>query len=179
MLPGCLFYVRSYNKCRKYFKVIPPGKYRNGGHLRQDIHRWWQHKILKKEDTFFKTDIASNKERSDYIWALKNVSFDINEGEVLGVIGRNGSGKSTLLKILSRIIRPTHGVVPGRGKVNSLLEIGTGFHPELSGRENIYISGHMLGMKRGEIKEKFDEIINFSGVEKFLDTPVKKKNDKP
>jgi lipopolysaccharide transport system ATP-binding protein len=108
---------------------------------------------LKKEDTFFKTDIASNKERSDYIWALKNVSFDINEGEVLGVIGRNGSGKSTLLKILSRIIRPTHGVVPGREKVNSLLEIGTGFHPELSGRENIYISGHMLGMKRGEIKE--------------------------
>ncbi len=144
------------------------------GHLRQDVHRWWQHKILKKEDTFFKTDIAGNKERPDYIWALKNVSFDINEGEVLGVIGRNGSGKSTLLKILSRIIRPTHGIVRGRGKVNSLLEIGTGFHPELSGRENIYISGHMLGMKRAEIKEKFDEIIDFSGVEKFLDTPVKR-----
>ena len=111
------------------------------GHLRQDINRWWQHKILRKEDSFFKPGAGTmNIESSDYLWALKNVSFDVNEGDVYGIIGRNGSGKSTLLKILSRIIRPTSGVVRGRGKVNSLLEIGTGFHPELSGRENIYIS---------------------------------------
>lgn len=143
------------------------------GQLRQDVHRWWQQKVLKKKDAFFQTN-GTNKESSDYLWALKNVSFEINEGDVCGIIGRNGSGKSTLLKILSRIIRPTEGRVLGRGKVNSLLEIGTGFHPELSGRENIYLSGHMLGMKRSEIKEKYDEIVDFSGVEKFLDTPVKR-----
>jgi lipopolysaccharide transport system ATP-binding protein len=145
------------------------------GHLRQDLNRWWQQKVLGKEDTFFKPGMGNNKEDStDYLWALKNVSFDVHEGDVYGIIGRNGSGKSTLLKILSRIIRPTSGVVRGRGKVNSLLEIGTGFHPELSGRENIYISGHMLGMNKWEIKEKYDEIVDFSGVEKFLDTPVKR-----
>jgi lipopolysaccharide transport system ATP-binding protein len=144
------------------------------GHLRQDVHRWWQQKILKKNDSFFKMDTDGKKESSDYIWALKNVSFEVNQGDVYGVIGRNGSGKSTLLKILSRIIRPTKGTVRGRGKVNSLLEIGTGFHPELSGRENIYISGHMLGMNRWEIKKKYDEIVDFSGIEKFLNTPVKR-----
>jgi lipopolysaccharide transport system ATP-binding protein len=145
------------------------------GHLRQDLNRWWQQKVLGKEDKFFKPGLGNNKEdNADYLWALKNVSFDVHEGDVYGIIGRNGSGKSTLLKILSRIIRPTSGVVRGRGKVNSLLEIGTGFHPELSGRENIYISGHMLGMSKWEIKKKYDEIVDFSGVEKFLDTPVKR-----
>lgn len=107
-------------------------------------------------------------------WALKDVSFDVNQGEVVGIIGRNGAGKSTLLKILSRITEPTAGRVTLRGRVASLLEVGTGFHPELSGRENIFLNGAILGMTRSEIKRKFDEIVDFAGVEKFLDTPVKR-----
>lgn len=107
-------------------------------------------------------------------WALKDISFEVEEGEVIGIIGRNGAGKSTLLKILSRITYPTEGEVTMRGRVGSLLEVGTGFHPELSGRENIYFNGAILGMKKKEIDEKFDEIVKFSGVEKFLDTPVKR-----
>src|SRR5258708_36358344 len=107
-------------------------------------------------------------------WALKDVSFEVNEGEVLGIIGKNGAGKSTLLKILSRIIEPTAGRVTLRGRVASLLEVGTGFHPELTGRDNIYLNGAMLGMNRAEIRKKFDEIVDFAEVEKFLDTPVKR-----
>ena len=107
------------------------------------------------------------------IWALKDVSFDVKRGEVVGVIGRNGAGKSTLLKILSRITEPTCGEVDIYGRVGSLLEVGTGFHPELSGRENIYLNGAMLGMQRREVQRKFDEIVAFAGVEKFIDTPVK------
>lgn len=107
-------------------------------------------------------------------WALKDVSFEVNEGEVLGVVGRNGAGKSTLLKILSRITEPTHGKITLRGRVASLLEVGTGFHPELSGRENIFLNGAILGMSRAEIKAKFDEIVDFAEVERFLDTPVKR-----
>ena len=107
------------------------------------------------------------------IWALKNLNFEVKEGEVVGIIGRNGAGKSTLLKILSRITAPTEGIVKIRGRVSSLLEVGTGFHPELTGRENIYLNGAILGISRAEIDRKFEEIVDFSGVEKFLDTPVK------
>src|SRR3989338_8619449 len=110
----------------------------------------------------------------EFIWALKNVSFNAREGEVLGIIGPNGAGKSTLLKILSRITPPTKGEIRLRGRVASLLEVGTGVHPELTGRENIYLNGTILGMKRREIKKKFDEIVAFAEIEKFLDTPVKR-----
>lgn len=116
----------------------------------------------------------NNEESEDILWALKDVSFDVRHGEVVGIIGRNGAGKSTLLKILSRIVEPTEGRVEIRGRVSSLLEVGTGFHPELSGRENVYMNGTILGMKKGEIDRKFDEIVEFSGVERFLETPVKR-----
>src|SRR5947209_6725503 len=107
-------------------------------------------------------------------WALKDVSFDVKPGEVVGIIGRNGAGKSTLLKILSRITKPTRGQVTLHGRLGSLLEVGTGFHPELTGRENVYLNGSIIGMRRREIDSKFDQIVDFSGVEKFLDTPVKR-----
>lgn len=139
------------------------------GSLRQDISYWWKHSILKQEDPFFHTD---GDER--FIWALKDINFELTKGEALGIIGSNGSGKSTLLKIISRITAPTKGYVHGKGTVSSILEIGTGFHPELSGRENIFMSGYALGMTRNEIKTKFDEIVAFSGIEKFIDTPVKR-----
>jgi len=116
---------------------------------------------------------GSKTSESEHIWALKDVSFEVQRGEILGIIGRNGAGKSTLLKILSRITKPTNGRVTLRGRVGSLLEVGTGFHPELTGRENIYLNGAVLGMNRAEIIRKFDEIVDFSEIEKFLDTPVK------
>lgn len=141
------------------------------GSFRQDLKRWWLYSVRKKQDPFF---MASHEADSSHLWALHEVSFEVKEGEVFGIIGRNGAGKSTLLKILSNIIRPTHGTVRGRGRINSLLEIGTGFNDELSGRENIYLNGYFLGMQRQEIRKKFDEIVEFSGVAKFLDTPVKR-----
>ena len=110
----------------------------------------------------------------DFIWALKNISFDVKQGDVVGIIGRNGAGKSTLLKILAHITEPTEGRVSLRGRVGSLLEVGTGFHPELTGRENIYLNGAILGMKKVEIERKFDEIVAFAEIKKFLDTPVKR-----
>ena len=146
------------------------------GSLRQDVSLWWKKTVLKKTDTLFQSDSVENFSavNKNYLWALKNVSFEIKEGEVVGFIGRNGAGKSTLLKIMSRIIAPTEGRIRGKGKISSLLEVGTGFHSDLTGRENIFISGHMLGMKKQEILQKFDEIIDFSGIEQFIDTPVKR-----
>lgn len=117
---------------------------------------------------------SDRRQNQNYVWALKDVSFDLEEGKVLGIVGRNGAGKSTLLKILSRVTEPTVGTVSVRGRVGSLLEVGTGFHPELTGRENIYMNGAILGMKRSEIDSKFDEIVDFSEVTQYIDTPVKR-----
>jgi lipopolysaccharide transport system ATP-binding protein len=141
------------------------------GSFRQDIKHWWLSNVLKRPDPFFSDTGVNDASR---IWALKDVSFEVKEGEVFGIIGSNGAGKSTLLKILSNIIKPTSGVVKGRGRINSLLEVGTGFHDELSGRENIYLNGHFLGMHRQEINSKFDEIVEFAGIGQFIDTPVKR-----
>jgi lipopolysaccharide transport system ATP-binding protein len=144
------------------------------GSLRRDMQYWWEREILKKENPNQYINGSNKIDNADMIWALKNVNFELKQGEALGIIGSNGAGKSTLLKVISRIIKPTEGIVRGRGRVSSLLEVGTGFHPELTGRENIFISGHILGMKKTEILAKFDEIVDFSGVEAFIDTPVKR-----
>ena len=145
-----------------------------GGTLREDLNRWWA-KARGKPDPLLKLGEEDHGNRKDgMIWALRNISFAVKEGEILGVIGRNGAGKSTLLKILSRITAPTEGRAIIRGRVGSLLEVGTGFHPELTGRENIYLNGAILGMSRLEIERKLDEIVFFSEIEKFLDTPVKR-----
>jgi len=146
------------------------------GSLSHDVNRMW-YKLRGKEDPYLKIgeeNDRTSKGSSDYVWALKDVGFEVKQGEVLGIIGRNGAGKSTLLKILSRTTTPTTGSIKIRGRVASLLEVGTGFHPELSGRDNIFLNGAILGMTREEVKRKFDEIVDFSGVEKYIDTPVKR-----
>jgi lipopolysaccharide transport system ATP-binding protein len=146
------------------------------GSLRQDLQRWWA-RVRGKEDPFTKieeTNDRAAKGSKDYFWALKDISFEVCHGEVLGIIGSNGAGKSTLLKILSKITAPTKGNVRLKGRIASLLEVGTGFHPDLTGRENIFLNGAILGMTRAEIKSKFDEIVDFAGVERFIDTPVKR-----
>lgn len=146
------------------------------GSLLHDINRTW-HQMRGKDDPYLKigeTNDRSVKGESDYVWALKDINFNIKQGEVLGIIGRNGAGKSTLLKILSRTTTPTTGTVKIKGRVASLLEVGTGFHPELSGRENIFLNGAILGMTKQEIKNRFDEIVDFAGVERYIDTPVKR-----
>lgn len=146
------------------------------GTISHDLNRIWA-KMRGKEDPYLKIGTRNDRTKksdSDYVWALKDISFEVRQGEVLGIIGRNGAGKSTLLKILSQITRPTTGFVKMKGRVGSLLEVGTGFHQELTGRENIYINGAILGMKKWEIDKKLDEIIEFSGVERYIDTPVKR-----
>ncbi len=146
------------------------------GSLAHDLNRSW-HKLRGKEDPYLKigeTNDRTVKASSDYVWALKDINFEVQQGEVLGIIGRNGAGKSTLLKILSRTTMPTTGNIKIKGRIASLLEVGTGFHPELSGRDNIFLNGAILGMTKREIKSKFDEIVDFAGVERYIDTPVKR-----
>ena len=146
------------------------------GSIFHDVNRWW-HGVRGKEDPYMRVgeeNDRAKKGHGDYVWALKDINFEVAQGEVLGIIGRNGAGKSTLLKILSRTTAPTTGSIKVKGRIASLLEVGTGFHPELSGRDNIFMNGTILGMTRAEIKSKFDEIVEFAGVARYLDTPVKR-----
>ena len=146
------------------------------GTIKDDMKRWW-YKMRGAEDPFLKIGEAndrSSKGESDYVWSLKDINFEINQGDSVGIIGRNGAGKSTLLKILSQVTQPTTGKIYTKGRIASLLEVGTGFHPELTGRENIFLNGAILGMRKHEIARKLDEIIAFSGVERYIDTPVKR-----
>ena len=146
------------------------------GTLSHDLNRWW-HLVRGKEDPYLKigdVNDRSTKGTSDYVWALKDINFEVQQGEVLGIIGKNGAGKSTLLKILSKVTAPTTGSISYKGRIGALLEVGTGFHPELTGRENIFVNGAILGMQKKEITKKFDEIVDFSGCERYIDTPVKR-----
>ena len=142
--------------------------------LFSSLTSWVRSPLSNFKDLRKLTLFNENEDAEDIIWAVKDVSFDVKEGEVIGIIGKNGSGKSTLLKILSEITDPTHGRIEINGRVASLLEVGTGFHPELTGRENIYLNGTILGMTKHEVDRKFDEIVDFSGIEKFIDTPAKR-----
>lgn len=146
------------------------------GTVKDDMKRWW-YNLRGKEDPFLKIGEANDRSRkgeSDYVWSLRDINFEINQGDSVGIIGRNGAGKSTLLKILSQVTQPTTGKIYTKGRIASLLEVGTGFHPEMTGRENIYLNGAILGMRKHEITRKFDEIVAFSGVERYIDTPVKR-----
>ncbi len=146
------------------------------GTLSHDINRVW-HQLRGKEDPYLKIGEANDrasKGNSDYVWSLQDINFEIEQGDAVGIIGKNGAGKSTLLKLLSKVTKPTTGKIYTNGRIASLLEVGTGFHPEMTGRENIYLNGAILGMTRREITKKFDEIVDFSGVERYIDTPVKR-----
>lgn len=147
------------------------------GTFSHDLNRWWQMNVRHKEDPNLKigeTNDRSTKGDSKYVWALKDINFSIEQGDVVGIIGKNGAGKSTLLKLLSRVTTPTIGEIRARGRIASLLEVGTGFHPEMTGRENIFMNGAIMGMTKQEIGRKLDEIIDFSGCERYIDTPVKR-----
>ncbi|MDP3444974.1 MAG: ABC transporter ATP-binding protein, partial [Ignavibacteria bacterium] len=147
------------------------------GTLSHDLNRWWIMNILGKEDPYLKigeTNQRDIKGTSEYVWALREINLEVKQGEILGIIGKNGAGKSTLLKILSRVTKPSTGIIKYNGRIASLLEVGTGFHPEMTGRENIYMNGTIMGMTRSEITHKLDEIVDFSGIERYIDTPVKR-----
>ena len=147
------------------------------GTISHDLNRWWQTAILRKEDPYLKIGSVNDrtaKADSDYVWALRDIDFKVEQGDVVGIIGKNGAGKSTLLKLLSKVTGPTVGTIRARGRIASLLEVGTGFHSEMTGRENIFMNGAILGMTKQEIASKLDEIVDFSGCERYLDTPVKR-----
>lgn len=147
------------------------------GTLSHDLNRWWQTAILRREDPYLKIGSVNDratKADSDYVWALRDIDFKVEQGDVVGIIGKNGAGKSTLLKLLSKVTGPTVGTIRARGRIASLLEVGTGFHQEMTGRENIFMNGAILGMTKQEIQAKLDEIVDFSGCERYLDTPVKR-----
>ncbi len=149
----------------------------NAGSLKEEIHQWWVRSIngrSRKKAEMPTGNNISEKSEEQAFWALQDINFKVRRGEALGIIGKNGAGKSTLLKILSRVTRPTRGTVKGYGRVASMLEVGTGFHEELTGRENIFLNGNILGMSNSEIRQKFDSIVDFSGISKFIDTPVKR-----
>ena len=169
------------NKSESILKVAGLGKqYRLGqigsGTISHDLNRWWA-KLRGKEDPFLKVGVENDRtleNNNEYVWAIRDISFEVNRGEVLGIIGKNGAGKSTLLKVLSKVTGPTKGEIVYNGRIAALLEVGTGFHPELTGRENVFLNGAILGMTRREVQEKFDEIVEFAGVKRYIDTPVKR-----
>ncbi len=145
--------------------------------LSHDLNRWWTVNVLHKEDPYLKIGSANDRSAaadSEYVWALRNIDFKVEQGDVVGIIGKNGAGKSTLLKLLSKITAPTTGTINARGRIGALLEVGTGFHQEMTGRENIYLNGAIMGMTKQEISRKLDEIVDFSGCERYIDTPVKR-----
>ena len=149
----------------------------NSQYFSDELSRWWTMKVRRKEDPLLTIDPINDlngKGESDYVWALKDINFKVEQGDVVGIIGKNGAGKSTLLKILSQITSPTTGTIKINGRIGSLLEVGTGFHSEMTGRENIFLNGAILGMRRQEIAKKLDEIVDFSGCERYIDTPVKR-----
>ena len=145
--------------------------------LSHDLNRWWQTTVRHKEDPYLKigdTNDRSKVGESEYVWALRDIDFKVEQGDVVGIIGKNGAGKSTLLKLLSKVTGPTVGTISARGRIGALLEVGTGFHPEMTGRENIYMNGAIMGMSKAEVSRKLEEIIDFSGCERYIDTPVKR-----
>lgn len=145
--------------------------------LSADLNRWWTMNIRGKEDPYLKIGSVNDRSSaadSEYVWALRDIDFKVEQGDVVGIIGKNGAGKSTLLKLLSKVTAPTTGTIKARGRIGSLLEVGTGFHPEMTGRENIYLNGAILGMTKQEISKKLDEIVAFSGCERYIDTPTKR-----
>lgn len=165
--------VLQFDQVSKLYSLRQVGTWTLG----RDLARWWTTSVRKKEDPYLKigeTNKHSQRGESDFVWALRDISFEVEQGDVVGIIGKNGSGKSTLLKILSRITTPTTGSINVKGRIASLLEVGTGFHDDLTGRDNIYMNGSIMGMSRAEIKRKFDDIVDFSGVARYIDTPVKR-----
>ena len=147
------------------------------GTFSDDLTRWWTMHVRHKEDPYLKIGETNDRTKngdSRFVWALKDINFNVEQGDVVGIIGKNGAGKSTLLKLLSRVTTPTVGEIRARGRIASLLEVGTGFHPEMTGRENIYLNGAIMGMTKAEITRKLDEIVDFSGCERYIDTPVKR-----